>query len=355
MVFIDLRRQPDFPMQKLIDEGLLLDVIPLLNREDEINADRFLPGILSLAMHGEKLYAVPTEFTIRALYRYHHTDRIVTRLREKPNNWDWTEVGDFFIDDMERNKREYVFAESPQLLTTMLIDENYPYIYNDYTNTYKFDTPEFREILRTVYTLNQRGDIWDVDLFVPYNYNDVEHTGLFMSAWINGQASDYSNFNKICFIHSNNFRTLVRNYYPLPHIRGTEGIAVDLLNSFVIGANSQNKAAAWEFIKILLSDDVQSGIGIRHQPVVADISEEAVERITRKTDLTANEVLAYNLNRRNFFSGINRMYGANGAPYVMDIIIEHAENFYRNQIGIDGAIAEIQRDVDHRMDSLYFE
>ena len=133
-------------------------------------------------------------------------------------------------------------AMPPQRFTEIMINRHYPYIYDDATREYDFDTPVFREILQVVKHLYDRDMLWDIDHTDEYIHG--LKGGLFLDAFLPGNIRDYTAFG---------LDTGPREYYPLPPIRGAEGMAIIPMNTLAISQNALHKTAAWEFIKIFCS------------------------------------------------------------------------------------------------------
>ena len=246
-----------------------------------------------------------------------------------------------FTPELKRMGLDYLVAMSPEMLAAAIINEHYSYIYNYANKKYNFDNEVFKEILYAVKMLYDNGLLWDLN-----NYSEVtlgSNAGLFkLSPFRDIMVDDYKKFE----LQS------IGEYFPLPYINGSEGIAISIRDEFAISAKAPNKNAAWEFVKIMLSEDVQGNPFVQYQSVLSSLSRDTVEKILKpwawSRNIISNEEIArYNNERFEYFSKIDRVYGANGAPDVMALIIKHAVRFFTDENPIDIIINDLQNEVDY--------
>jgi hypothetical protein len=123
------------------------------------------------------------------------------------------------------------------------------------------------------------------------------------------------------------YSTLMTSYgqaYPRPYIEGTEGKSVRLLNNFGINADSpaSTKRAAWELIKILISDEIQNSGTLIDCSVVSELTREGVARnlfgyqFTEASDARKQEMMdsitqealnKYNSDRLTYYQDISQL------------------------------------------------
>jgi ABC-type glycerol-3-phosphate transport system substrate-binding protein len=331
---------------RLLAEGLLEDLLPLMAYDIEMPLDTILPGILQAMDYKRGVYIVPAYFYTTSLKIYVSDQTLLRFARELPQPFDWDGFMTFFIPEKERLKLFCVLPVPLGTLTGMLTDEYYPYFYDYETNEYRFDNYVFREILHTVKTLYTLGMVLDDDSSDTFLYG-AEGGMLLPSPVSIKDISDYGQF----------IMRGIDGYFPMPTIRGAEGMAVSMGMEFAVSVNAQNKTAAWEFIKILLSEEIQNSVYLYDfQPVAATLNTQAVNRARGKPpnyDLSNEEWDRYNRERRAFFAGIDRVKGGNGAPDVTDIILKYAIRFYRDEAELDNIIADLQQEADARLGAVF--
>jgi hypothetical protein len=327
----------DYPKQ-IKQENLLMDLFTLFAGDDEMSVNRVLPGVVS-AMTDESgaMYTLPMSFTTRMLTRSNHNIDMLTAFDERPDRWEWMDLPHHFDREVgeEEHQAEYLLPYPPDMLLHSLLSKCYPLFYEYNNRRYNVDTPVLREILRTVRYYYERGLIPDYDSEINWG-NYWETDALFILYGTRGDIADYTSFNLTTNILGDSVVT-----YPQPMIRGAEGMSIQLYDEYAISAKAPNKTAAWEFIKILFSDEVQNGEGIIIQPVIADLSVEAVERATGNPGLTPEEVFAYNNERVAFFSGINRVRVMDSSE-ILWFVVYNSRSYIEGERDLDSIIEYLQ-------------
>jgi ABC-type glycerol-3-phosphate transport system substrate-binding protein len=288
------------------------------------------------------MYSLPMSFSTRMLTRSNNDIEMLTTFDERPDRWEWMDLPDHFMREVgwEEHQVDYLLSDSPAMLLSALLNEN-PAYYEYKDLRYNLDTPVLREILRTVRYYYERGSIPDYDSAIMTDGGKIsEEDALFTYYWtfLHGTIEDYTRFELSSTIQAAGGSVV---FYPSPMIRGAEGMSIHLGDEFAISANAPNKAAAWEFMKILFSDEVQNGVGILYQPVIADLNGEAVERATGKPGITPEEVIAYNIGRTAFFSGINHV-AQNPYPAISGFVVENSSAYIKGEKDLDSIIEYLQ-------------
>ena len=275
---------------------------------------------------------MPVSFTVMSLFVREDEGQPNT-ISDLPEQWTWDTAADYFWREKERRGLKYVFDTAPQFLTHAVLNENFEYFYDRNTGKYDLNAPVIRETLTTVKRLCDGGLLWNADLsgFSAISSDDgsgntlfMETVGLVREIFLHNSISDYGEI------------------YRFPLIRGTEGMAARLHDEYAINASSRNKEAAWEFIKILLSDDIQNSAAMQYQPVLAEMNKTGVRWQTGGGINTSDtEVAEYNRARFSFYSAIDRIYGPDGADDITGLIYEQSLLYYKGEASLDEVILNI--------------
>jgi beta-galactosidase GanA len=121
--------------------------------------------------------------------------------------------------------------------------------------------------------------------------------------------------------------------------------------------------AAWEFIKILLSDEIQnSSLTYSASPVISELSRDGVIQhsygsLTMLNDdkqraeiasygagLTDEDIKAYNAARYDYYDNINRLVFGPEGP-LNEIIVNNAVEYYKSDAGLDECIANMKAEL----------
>jgi ABC-type glycerol-3-phosphate transport system substrate-binding protein len=328
--------------QRLLERNLLMDMMGLFEADDELSLSRLLPGVVNAMTIDKGLYMIPVSFTVSAIFII--SDEIVMAdfFETKPDNWEWMDLHGHFKETMANNEKEYLFQFTVEHKINRLMQEYLECLYDHGNDRYDYDTQAFREIIRTVKFLYDRKLILDDNEPFP-GFDSI----LFSTLFLPGDITDFTEFELTSRLYDEyNIRM-----YPNPTLRGGEGMAVIPMDTFAISVNAPQKTAAWEFMKILLSDEIQCGPEMLYQPVIADLNEEAVKRITRQYEVTPEDTARYNMERNLFFSGINREwgYGSRGQsnPILpLSEILRYTLRYCNDEIDLDTVVENVQKAAD---------
>jgi ABC-type glycerol-3-phosphate transport system substrate-binding protein len=147
--------------------------------------------------------------------------------------------------------------------------------------------------------------------------------------------------------------------YPAPSLRNLSGKAVQFEMAFAISANTSHarKTAAAEFIKMLLTDErmiqltgsPRSGVDVFN--VWNELDDANVRKITGGGFVVGDVVIStlpagytekYNEDRREYYSGLNRVVSRYAGREYGPKIIELAMQFYRGEIPLDDCVTYIR-------------
>jgi ABC-type glycerol-3-phosphate transport system substrate-binding protein len=259
-----------------------------------------------------------------------------------PPEWTWEEAVEWFENEMEINEADFFLGFPASFLLVDLITQNSYYFYDPVTETVDYDSPVLHEIINVVKRLYDDNRLNGLDYETGFLLNNEAKALMF-----------YYTFGD----HVTDFTEMIvgdSRYYPAPVIPGTDGKDAYIESTFGINAASSMsaKAAAWEFIKILLSDEIQNGdlFWSGASPVLSDLNKEGVVRIrngpyymdnlsseelNRHIEaVTDEELVAFNENRRAYYDKLNRLsYFPDSMDY--NVITSNAKLFLANQISFE--------------------
>lgn len=326
---VDLVDVDRMPVEELRKEGLLEELSMLFAEGGSVDLNTLLPSIRDIITTDGGVYSLPTTFFTYSLMWYYSFPWV--RTENPPQDWTWEEMAAWFETDMERLSLKELIRETPDSFIQFLLDYNYSYFADMEKNEFNFNSPVFMEIVKVVKLF-----------YTDKGLNNLK--GLLMDMPFNGDVSDYKTMRGKDYI-----------YFPFPTIPGAEGKSVRLDDTFAINARSPQKEAAWEFMKILLSEEVQNSLYYYAEPVIDNLSEEYVKHkvaaLTASSletkDLTPEEIVeSFNNDRRAFYADINRAMPARTIRGFYPIIYEHILSYCENVIELEQCINNIQEDVE---------
>lgn len=227
-------------VEKYASKGLLADLGALIDADEEISREHFLPNILEACEIRGKLYRLPTAFSVRSLSGK-------TSVVGDRTSWTW--------DDMLALMKEYPNA---QLLSEMdrtnLMQSFLPLIMGDFidynTGKANFTDGNFAKFLEFAKTFPAEID-WEkyyenID-WEEYDKRYQENKVLLMMSYLSSVNGEYYN--------TETFGEPV-TYIGYPAASGN-GNSLYLASQFAIGEKSVYKEQAWDFLKMVFGEEYQ--------------------------------------------------------------------------------------------------
>jgi ABC-type glycerol-3-phosphate transport system substrate-binding protein len=274
------------------DQELFEDMLLYFQDDMDTDLNNLLPNLRELLEYNGKLLQIPIWFS-----SYHlrpEPGMVFNHDTDPPGDWTWQEASDWFADDFKANGMEKITENHSAHFFQLLFEADSSYYIDAFNGEINFDSPVLHEILSAVKWLYDNGRLNGKDGYEAESYEQVDNLLV---------ASAYRRLDDA-------------NSYPFPVIPGTTGRAAHSNLAYGINAKSSEsvKQAAWEFIKILLSDEIQNTevIDAGFIPVIAALNKTGLAKIHGDENLTAEdisdkELAEYNTRRLEEFSDINRL------------------------------------------------
>lgn len=293
-----------------VSSGMLEDLTPYLDADPDVSREDFLPGLLEAMEEKGGLYRLIPCFstytvTAPADMASELADWTVDKLLELEDNLPegYTLTGqyrrDFFMED---------FCEYASIA------------YVDYdSGTCSFDDPSFARWLELAATTSYGSDAKWGQAGPDGSMLNIGHTSLWQSSRFRETYGDYA-------------------YVGFPGPEGPVSFYHSPTGGFSILASSENKDAAWEFIKVLFSPRVQQGtIGGFGSPVMKESFDALMEDYLSRdnTDFTQEDV-------DRLKAAAAEGVGFSRGTTVSDIIMEEAAKYFAGQNSLQNAVNNIQ-------------
>lgn len=335
------------PYRKYADKNLLTDLNTLIQSDNSFDMEQYYKGVLDAVKYNDKLFAIPIKFSLDMLCG----DKTVLddpSFGLDDSKWTWQDfktISEKIINSSGKQDMTALTNVSQLELLNYVMGSSYDRFIDMDKKSADFTNPEFKEILTFCKELL---DTKLVDTQTERKMTGRGNTVFSMSqisrpiTYLTMQQSEFNGNGK---------------FYKLPGNGEAEALSFSSDAMFAISNNSAHKEEAWEFIKYLLSDEVQSGMEFSGFPVNkaaakanASKSSEMIEKgsIKIKTpegdvnlkpatekDLTEMEKLIEKVSR---YDGSDRE--------ILKIILEDADSFFKGIKTVDEAAALIQNRVD---------
>ena len=237
-----------FDIQQLNEDRYLCDLNDLMNSEKGINMSEYLEPVINLAKSEGKLYQMPLKFSTIGLtapsqyapangvgYTFDEYVRVVSNANNGADNLAYS---------MDRSGYY-------SLLFTAMAKDFYE------NGNWNFNSPEYEALAKYCkdrVPQNNLSNFSDPNFIYPdFSVSQLQTEGI--QHYISG-------------VYSNGY-----DIYGFPSAKGNHGVVISVVSSAAISAQSNNKDGAWEFIKMMMSYDVQC-----KEPVYASINLAALKK-----------------------------------------------------------------------------
>lgn len=245
------------PAIKYFQKEIFADLAGFMEEDRSLRQEDLVANVLEASKYKGALYAIPVKFSIAGVVG---SKEILEEegIRIDDKSWktsDFIEIADKVTKDLNGDGTidRYALPQMPMESVTKLFINTGHFI--DYDNKRaSFDSPEFIELLRSLKSItDNKLTHKDIKLneTIPYkNSKEVVFSG--------GVFEGYRGLLSMKYTLGGGERVL----FMLPSIGEPGSYAFDSNMMLAIVNTSNNKDLAWEFIKVMLSEDIQMQFAI---------------------------------------------------------------------------------------------
>ncbi|PDY48648.1 ABC transporter substrate-binding protein [Bacillus pseudomycoides] len=320
------------PADKYVKKGLLTDLSEMMEQDKSFDKNRYFDKVLDNSKTNKKLYGIPLSFWLSGLLG---DDTAIQQSGVKVNDkeWTWSEFTSVGKELASKGTHKNVIGNTPpEQMLQFLVQDHYAELVDKASGKAKFQSDLFVQMLEDVKKMYDEkiatadevnlGEAYFVRLPMIMSIEDYFSTGA--SLGITG--------TKI---------------YQKPHIAGQKkGVAFTPNTTVGINAKSPVKKEAWNFLKFLMSDEVQSkGNGF---PINKAVYEQQIKTLKEKGKL---EGPAGSINvTESDIQGLEKMVAEISAQSpqstkIESIIAEESKSYFSGQKSAKDVAALIQNRV----------
>lgn len=230
----------DLPIEKFINKQAFVNLDEMIEKDNTFDANLYQMNILDNSRMNHGLYILPLTFYLQALYGDAASIESAGVIVDD-ENWTWTQFAEISKQLAGKGGHTYSMGNwPPDLLINNLVSDNYTKLING--RTASFDSAFFMELLKQVKSLYD-------DKVIKAEYVDFKDSNFAYSMITS--PSDYLARLKLYYENG--------KVYQKPHSSEQKsGISFDVVNQIAMNSNSKVKGEAWNFMKFLMSEEMQS-------------------------------------------------------------------------------------------------
>jgi multiple sugar transport system substrate-binding protein len=238
----DIIAMDNLPAKKYADKNLLENIDNLMSQDTSFKMDQYYTGIFDAMKYNGKLYEVPIKVGLNMMLG---NQGIVGAESIDDSKWTWE---DFVAMSKNHAGGSGIYPLNriePDELMKTLLNSSFSRFVDTGGKKSKFDSPEFIGLLKLAKSM------YDEQL-IPPQAVDANNT-IFQTK---GGVRTYMDMMAMPQM----FYDGKAEYYNLPSESEVKGTSFTPGLPLAINSKSSNKKEAWEFVKFLLSDEMQSTI-----------------------------------------------------------------------------------------------
>ena len=324
-----------YPAMGYITKGVFLDLNQMINADNEFNKEDYNEAVIEGSKYGDALYIMP--ITYKKQFYIGNKKLLEDKTITIGIEWTWRD----FYEIMDKVKQKGIYAAPKypeEEFILLLVKDGMDYYIDWESKEARFDSKEFLETLKLL--MDIRSGNFEHPEAKPYpksgrNLELIQNNTLF-----------YPDFHSGSY-ESTYFRSPYSDILLLPRPKPEHGgnKAFFAYNAG-INSNSKYKDEAWEYIKYLLSEDIQFYIGENDIPVNKRADERVLEiqlEPMKKSGFDADANL-------QAFKDINGSLNKNEALRVPDelfnTIWEEIKTYLSEDKGLEETVKTIQNKVE---------
>ncbi|PFY28696.1 ABC transporter substrate-binding protein [Bacillus toyonensis] len=321
------------PADKYGKKGLLTDLSEMIEQDKSFDENQYFDKVLDNSKTNEKLYGIPLYFWLSGLLG---DDKAIQQSGVKVNDkeWTWSEFTSIGKELASKGTHTHVIGNTPpEQMLQFLVQDHYNELVDKASGKAKFQSNLFVQMLEDVKKM------YDEKLATADEVNLGE--AYFVRLPMIMSIEDYFSTGAVLGITGTKI-------YQKPHIAGQKkGVAFTPNTTVGINEKSPVKKEAWNFLKFLMSDEVQSkGNGF---PINKAVYEQQIKTLKEKKGIEGPDGTLINVTESDI-QGLEKMVAeisvqSQQSTKIESIIAEESKSYFSGQKSAKDVAALIQNRV----------
>ncbi|PEZ50358.1 ABC transporter substrate-binding protein [Bacillus cereus] len=321
------------PADKYGKKGLLTDLSEMIEQDKSFDKNQYFDKVLDNSKTNEKLYGIPLYFWLSGLLG---DDKAIQQSGVKVNDkeWTWSEFTSIGKELASKGTHTHVIGNTPpEQMLQFLVQDHYNELVDKASGKAKFQSDLFVQMLEDVKKM------YDEKLATADEVNLGE--SYFVRLPMIMSIEDYFSTGALLGITGTKI-------YQKPHIAGQKkGVAFTPNTTVGINEKSPVKKEAWNFLKFLMSDEVQSkGNGF---PINKAVYEQQIKTLKEKKGIEGPDGTLINVTESDI-QGLEKMVAeisvqSPQSTKIESIIAEESKSYFSGQKSAKDVAALIQNRV----------
>ncbi|NOU88761.1 extracellular solute-binding protein [Paenibacillus sp. LMG 31460] len=256
----------DLPIDTYVNKKTFVNLDEFIKKDKSFDTNQYHMNILENSKMNGGLYVLPTKFHLQTLFG----DKVAIEkagVKIEDKNWTWSQFADVGKSLAAKGVHSYSLGGlEPENMLNSLVSDNYAQLVDGAKHKANFDSTDFTDLLKRVKSLYDEKIISAKPL--PPQDSNFNLSEIY-------SPTDY--LARLAIYYKNG------TVYQKPHTAEQKsGVAFGGLQNVAMNSNSTVKATAWDFMKFLLSEEMQ---GIPQQlgfSIKKSVNEKMIEDLVNE-------------------------------------------------------------------------
>lgn len=325
------------PYKKYISRNMFTDIGELMKSDKNYEPSKYYANIFEAVQFNKGLYTIPLDYT----YQLFGSN---TELDIDDSNWCWQDffsVAQNILDGENTGTRnKYILSETDEDLFNLIFEKSYIKFVNEEEKKSSFMSKEFIDLLKICKELSNKKNVRQSSAKI--NKDDIGQSLFYIY--------DIPSVSSLASIEASD---PIKSLLKLPSDVKSGDLSFNSSMIFAINNASKSKAAAWKFIKFLLSDEMQSSPALPGFPVNKDAYKHKLtnetEQFSQNDSITLSKDKKTDLMNKYAAFTDSIALGINNYPYadsrILQIVKEEVKAFFSEKLPAEDVAQAIQNKV----------